>query len=727
MPSQSGMQDADYSPNKIASDSRRFDEPGTPTGTGENSTDDNPTNDDYWLLIARDAYNEAESYFDANVRSTLERNYSHFANRHAPGSKYFTQAYRHRAKGFRPKTRSMVRKNEAAAAVAMFSTSDSLHVKPARSGHPSHQISADINQELLQYRLDNTIPWYLTVIGAYQETHVAGVCISHQYWNYQEVVRQIPREDELGDIELDEDDMPVYDEDYIVVKDTPAVELRPIENVHFSVAADWRDPINTSPFLIDRIPMTIDEVLQMSKPGEGNRVPWRELTQSQLLTGVTSDYDPIRRQRENNREDSKDQRHLHRGFDTVWVHRNIVRKDGRDWCYYTLGVHYRLSDPIPLTEEYPHLKEGERPYVMGVSNIEAHKNYPDSLTGLVSGTQQRANDLDNQRFDNVRLSLNRRYITKRGAMIDYAGLQRNVPGGVTETDDPQTDIKIEAPPDVTASSYQEQDRINADFDELSGTFSQGSMNSNAGLDGTKTKGGMELLAGESDSMTEYPLRTFVETWVTPVLKQLIRLEQEHESDAALLNLIGEKMNLWKRAGIDRVTDAWIQGSMNIEVNVGFGATNPQQRVNRLSIGLQTILGFAPQLAQRLDGDEIADEVLGALGYSGSERFFPEDGQNALPGAEEGNLTEQDQASMDQDYQMHMEKLEATRASDAMKMEMKYMDMEMKQQDMLLKEQISQDQYEQNMAKIQVDRQTNVDKMMMSLEEMKLRRETGAGI
>lgn len=725
MPSQTGMQDAEYSPNKIAQDSKRFADPTVDSDSIGVTTDDNPTNDDYWLLIARDAFNEAESYFDANIRANLERNFAHFSNRHAPGSKYWMQSYRHRAKGFRPKTRSMVRRNEAAAAVAMFSTSDSLHVKPARSGHPSHQISADINQELLQYRLDNTIPWYLTVIGAYQETHVAGVCISHQYWNYQEVVRQIPRQDEAGELEVDDDDMPVYDDDYIIVKDTPAVELRPLENVSFSIAADWRDPIGTSPFIIDRIPMTIDEVLQMSKPGIGNRIPWRELTQSQLLTGVTSDYDPVRRQRENNREDSKDQRHLHRGFDTVWIHRNIIKKDGRDWVYYTLGVHYRLSDPIPLIEEYPHLKEGERPYVMGISNIEAHKNYPESSTGLLSGTQQRANDLDNQRFDNVRLSLNRRYITKRGAMIDYAGLQRNAPGGVTETDDPNTDIRIEAPPDVTASSYQEQDRINADFDELAGTFSTGSVNSNKNLN--ETVGGMELLAGESDSMTEYPLRTFVETWVTPVLKQLIRLEQQHESDAALLNLIGEKMNLWQRAGIDRVTDAWIQGSMNIEVNVGFGATNPQARVNRLAVGLQTILGFAPQLAQRLDGDEVAGEVLGALGYAGAERFFPEDGQNALPGAEEGNLTEQDSAKLDQDYQMHMEKLEASRENSAIQMEIQYMKMEMQQRDMLMKNTISEAQFEANMAKIQSDRQTSVDQMKVTLQEMQLRRQTGAGI
>lgn len=761
---QARMYDATMSPNKMVADAPGIGDIGT-------KTEESPKIDDFWLLVARDAYREAESYFDANIRSDLERNMSHFANRHAPGSKYFGQSYKHRHKGFRPKTRSMVRRNEAAAAVSMFSTNDSVHIAAARSNHPAHRISADINQSLLQYRLDNTIPWYMTVIGAYQDTLNTGMCISHQYWDYEELPPLksgesemeikpdkevtgkdepvVPRDEQAeaataneastaanktpgASISLAEDRVGESDEDGMdiefegdevaptILKDTPAVELRPIENVFFSVACDWRDPANTSPFIIDKIPMTIDEIKAMAEPSTGTKIPWFKLTESQLLVGVTTDYDPVRRQREENREDSKDQRHLHRGFDIAWVHRNIIRKDQRDWIYYTLGVHYRLSDPIPLIEAYPWLRPGERPYVIGFSNLEAHKTYPDSIVGLAAKTQQEANEINNQRRDNVALALNRRYIVKRSAQIDYVGLQRNVPGGVTETDDPTNDIRIEAPQDVTGSSYQEQDRVNADFDELTGTFSGGSVQTNKNMN--ETVGGMELLAGDADALTEYPLRTFVVTWVEPVLKQFIRLEQEHESDGALLNLLGEKLQLWQKHGIDRVTDDWIQGTMNLQVNVGFGATNPQQRVQKLAMGLQTVLGFAPQLAQKLDAQEVATEVFGALGFAGADRFFPErQPDEALPqGPQAGDVTEQDQAKLDQDQTQH----EATMAQKERQMEWDiekfYMEMENKEKERLIKKEVSETQFEEKMARMQVERQNKVD-------EMKIKLRMGTGI
>ena len=177
------------SPNKMVADAPSI------VKDGDDAAEGIAKIDDFWLLVARDAYREAESYFDANIRADLERNMSHFANRHAPGSKYFSATYKHRHKGFRPKTRSMVRRNEAAAAVSMFSTTDTIHIKAARSSHPSHRISAEVNQALLQYRLDETIPWYLTVIGAYQDTLNTGMCISHQYWDYEEIP-PMPKSDE---------------------------------------------------------------------------------------------------------------------------------------------------------------------------------------------------------------------------------------------------------------------------------------------------------------------------------------------------------------------------------------------------------------------------------------------------------------------------------------------------------------------------------------------------
>lgn len=595
---------------------------------GDNRNDPTPSSQesqdavsDKWLDMARDSFTASTDYFDANIRKGIERNLAHFGNRHAPGSKYYSESYKYRSKGFRPKTRAVVQKNLRAAAIALFSTGDIVDVQAEDDGNLVWRVSAEINQRLLQYRLENTVPWFLTALGAYEDTLVSGVCISHQFWDFQEEISEYPMIDPATNLPvIDELGEPVIAEERKIVRDTMSIELRPVENVRFSPAADWRDPLNSSPYLIDMIPMTIEEVKRRSQQTEKTRIPWFPVTDAQLLAGKTSDYDPIRSQREGGRSDSKDQSHATTDFDTVWVHRNIVRQGGRDWVFYTLGVHARLSDPIPLSEEYPHLRPGVRPYVLGTSSIETHKNYPESLAGIAASIQQEANDISNQRRDNVALVLNRRYIARRGASVDYQSLIRNIPGSITLVDDIHQDIRIEAPPEITGSSYQEQDRVNMDMDELTGSFSTSSVASNRQLN--ETVGGMELLSGDSNDQTEFNLRVFVTTWVEPVLKQMIQLQQYYETDEALLRMMGEKVKMWERFGVDKVTDRMIQGSMMVRVNVGFGATNPQQRINKLALGLNTALQFAPHMAGRLDGDEVASEVFGVLGYKNVERFFP---------------------------------------------------------------------------------------------------------
>ena len=595
--------------------------------TGDIQQDSSP--DNYWLSVARDAFETSEDWFDAALRNDMERNISHFQSKHAPGSKYYSNQYKYRAKGFRPKTRTIVRKNEAMAAAAFFATRNIVNVTAENPSDIYNRVSAEINNELLDYRFNNTIPWFLTVMGAYQDALVNGPVISHQYWKYEEQVQMVDLYDETtGQAILNEDGSHAQDEEITVIHDTPDIELRPIENIRFAPAANWIDPLGTSPFIIDRIPMTASAVMTMMKQGSGkSKIPWiADIGLATLLQGRTDEYsdDQIRRQRERNRLDPIDENtYLNQSFDTIWVHRNIINDEGRDYIFYTLGTYLMLSDPIPLEEEYPHLAPGERPYVMGFATLEAHKNYPQSLVGITAGLQQAANELSNQRQDNVALVLNRRYFVKRGQGVDLKSLQRNVPGGVTLMNNVDGDIRVEAPPDVTSSSYQEQDRINLDFDDVGGNFSTSSVGSNRNLN--ETVGGMELLGADADAITEYQLRVFTETWVEKVIKQIIRLEQRHESDEAIFAMIGEKMGMYEKFGINKVLDDMIQGSMNVEINVGFGATNPSQRLNKLTQALGTVVQLSPKMASRINDEEVAKEVFGAVGFKDANRFFvPED-------------------------------------------------------------------------------------------------------
>ena len=589
----------------------------------ENNEGPMPTD---WLGISRDAFETSDSYFESSIRTSVERNLAHFSGKHAKGSKYFSEAYKFRAKGFRPKTRSIVRRNESKGAIAMFATSDIVTIAAEDDSTPEQVVSAEINQALLKYRLSNTVKWFSIAMGAYQDSLTTGVVISYQSWDFTETEEEEELLDEQGQTVIDnETGENATGVKRSIIKDTPRIDLRPIENVRFSPSADWEDVMGTSPYIIDQIPMEIGDIKLKMKQTNKTKVPWIELTDGQLRAGSVDSYDSVRSTREEGREDSKDQKHSTSDFDTVWVHRNIIRKDGIDWIYYTLGTYHLLSEPVKLYTEYPHLKAGERPYVLGVSVIESHKIYPESLVGMTAPLQQEANDVGNQRRDNVQLHMNRRYFAKKGMSTDYRTLTRSVPGSVTEVDN-INDIRSEAPSDVTGSAYQEQDRINMDFDELAGAFSPGSVGSNRSLN--ETVGGMEMISADADDITEYQLRTFVQTWVTPVLKQLVQLEQYYESDPGLLKNIGNKIKLWQRYGVDQVTDTMLQGSMTVNVNVGFGSTNPKQRIDKLTLGINTVLNFSPEMAYRLKGDDVAGEVFGALGYDSAERFFaPDDPEN----------------------------------------------------------------------------------------------------
>jgi len=611
--------------------------------------------DDNWLDKARDAFEQSTDWFDSSIRHGVEKAMAHFNNKHAPGSKYHSDSYKFRAKGFRPKTRASIRRNEAAAATAFFSTADVVSIQAENPEDKNQLVSAGVLTELLNYRLDDSIPWFQTVIGTYQDALNVGVCISHQYWDFKEDVKQYPAMDEMGAEIIGENGEPETQEVRKILLDNPVIDVIAIENFRISPAADWRDPIGTTPYIIEMIPMYIGDVEAKMESGE-----WIEYEEGEIQAATKEQYDSIQSARDGKRRaDSRDVIHATSDFNTVWVHRNIIREDGEDYIFYTLGTHLRLSEPVPLRKQYKHLRHGERPYVMGSCLIEAHKNYPAGLNELTAPLQEDANDVGNQRRDNVSLAMNKRYFANRTANIDYKSLTRNVPGSVTLVDNINSDIKWDSPGEVTGSAYQEQDRINMDYDELAGAFSPGSIASNRKLG--ETVGGMNMLQGDSNILTEYQLRVYAETWAEPALKQLVRMEAAYETDPVVLAIAGQRAKLFQKFGVSEVSDAMLQGLVNVRVNVGFGSTNPQQRIERLAMGLQSIAGFVPQLMQGLDGEQVVGEVFGALGYKDGKRFFPQIGQEQNPQIAQMQQTIQQLQQMVQGKEMEIKgRIEAAR-------------------------------------------------------------------
>lgn len=570
-----------------------------------------------WTQIAQDAYTNSTDYFDANIRKQVERNIAMFRSQHPSGSKYHTEAYKYRSKLFRPKTRGAIRRAEAAATIALFSTREAVTVVPENPSDEVQRASAAVFDALLNVRLTRTIPWFLTAIGAFQDAKVSGVCISKQYWDYEEkIVRETgPATGLFGEpYTLLQTGEPIETTTERVerVRDRPWIDLIPIENFRFSPAADWRNPIETSPYVIHMVPMFVGDVKE--RMGSGR---WLRYSDGEIMGSMHSLQvgDSTRAARQGNRADPLDLSYFQNDFNIVWCHENFIRRDGETWVYWTLGTDLLLSNPRKLEEAYHH---GVIPFVVGVAEIETHRPYAPGDPELTEGLQVEANDTVNQRIDNIRLVLNKRYKVRRGSDVDLTMLKRSIPGGLIPMSN-LNDVEPEIVTDVTGSSYHEQDRINADFDDLVGSFSTGSVATNRSLN--ETVGGMSMMQGAANSLVDFSIRVFVETWVEPVVRQLLLLEKAYEDDETLLQIAGEKAKLAQRFGVDEVTDEILRAQLTTEINVGFGATNPEERVNRMGMALGAVAQFIPQAMQMANVEEIVSEVFGALGYKDGARFF----------------------------------------------------------------------------------------------------------
>ena len=600
-----------------------------------------PEDDTDWLELSRGCYDNAVDYVQAAHRDDWERNLNLFNNEHPSGSKYNSDAFKRRSRLFRPKVRSYVRKNEAVTAQAFFSTDDVVNISPQNDNDPNQLASAGIMQELLNYRLQKTIPWFRFLIGARQTADIYGITACKIYWHYAEA-------EDGEEVVADENGMPIINDKgdidvqprMTVVKDEPVIEPIEPENVLFDPAADWLDPVGSSPYLIIRRPMFAIDVKQMmvdADPKTGQPA-WKELDDATLQQG-----------REEDAADLDDARNMFDGpsrrdtdapiddYEVVFVHENFVKRGDQDYHYYTLATVAMLTDPTPVEEVYLHCKNGNRPVVVGYSNIEAFKPYPSSRVEMLGPLQQESNDLANLRMDALKFSLTPMVKVRRGNKALVPALVNRSPGKVITMDDPGTDVVEMSPPPVNSQAYAEQDRINLDFDELAGNFNNSSIQSNRRMN--ETVGGMAMLSGQSNTLMEYDLRVFSESFVEPVLRQMVHLEQAYETDSVVLALAAEKADLFQKYGINQITDDLLQGELTVNVNVGIGGTDPLMQGRKFALAMQTfgqlvsplVQLYGPNVLETSGVEAIASEIFGKAGYKDGQRFLNfKDGQGEDP-------------------------------------------------------------------------------------------------
>nr|MCH9664303.1 hypothetical protein [Gammaproteobacteria bacterium] len=375
-----------------------------------------PDTANQWVALAESIYETSQDFYEQSLQRNWEKNARHWNNKFDSDSKFYTDAYRNRSQVFRPLVRTAERNSSAGTAVAMFSNSELISIESENQQDPLAVSGAAVAKEILQYRLENDVNWYLTALGSWQDSRIYGPCVSYVYWDFQE--RTDVEEVFLGQV-IGEDER-TYDvieqrETKTTVRDSLAIDLVPPEYFRADPACDWRDVIGSSPYIIRIVPMYVTDVEERIKTGD-----WLPHTRAQILSAGDKnlEYDAVRRAREGeDRADSIDDttRTEDTDFEVIFCHENFVRLEGKEWVYWTLGTQSLLAEARPLEEVYFH---GKRPMVYGSSIIEAHKYAPNGASELITDLQEYVNDISNQRVDNIRLALNKRYFVRRGAQID---------------------------------------------------------------------------------------------------------------------------------------------------------------------------------------------------------------------------------------------------------------------------------------------------------------------
>lgn len=564
--------------------------------------------DSEFVAIGRRCYQTGLDYYKQGWQTQHINNAHHFKGRHEPGSKYNHEAFKLRSKLFRPQTRSAARAWEADVSSALFMNEDFMHVSPENVKDQKAEMSAAVLKQVMNLRLKKN--WFTVCMGAAQDTFVNGPVISKVYWAQEFAQRTVntPVLDEMG--RATGIVMPAIE--ITTVRNEPVIELITPECFLYDPTASWVDVVGTAGYIVHRKRVSLQDVQRKMDLGE-----WHVYDEGVIQGCRWSDDDDAvnRSKRGEGKPDPADNDDADNKFNTIMILEIFLRKDGIEYVYDMLGERFMLSDPVELRERYAH---GRRPFSYGTSMIESHNTMPDSKAEIASDLQREINDISNNRIDNVRLAMNKRFLAKRNAQIDIGSLTRSVPGSITFTNNPVGDVVPMEVNDVTASSYQETDVLTNQMNELTGTFSQQAVQNNRQLN--ETVGGMQLISSAATKVSDYDIRTFVYTWVEPTLTLFMLTCQYYEDDEMILQLASQDAEGFPELLPEDLDDDLLTKQLMLSVDVGLGATDPMQRINTLLYGVETAMTM-PGMAEHLDGKAVAADIFAQLGRDGS-KYFP---------------------------------------------------------------------------------------------------------
>ncbi len=265
---------------------------------------------------------------------------------------------------------------------------------------------------------------------------------------------------------------------------------------------------------------------------------------------------------------------------------------------------------------------GKKPFVCTSFDPRPGEFYGFSAVEIIEHLQHELNTNRNQRIDNVSFVLNRMWKVRRGADIDESELVSR-PHGVVWVDNPD-DVTDLTTPDVTASSYNEENIIKQDMDNVLGVPAVV-----RGVDPERKQTATEIVTKGGAADMKFQVKVMLYETVLERLAELLDMNNQQFIDGPRIFRIEDE---WKVVTPEELRGHHLYRPASSNLDVTANREIRRQQV----LELQKIL----QGSQFVDQYELLKLVLQTYGIRGTEKLLlPKDQamMGQLPGQMPGQM------------------------------------------------------------------------------------------
>lgn len=366
--------------------------------------------------------------------------------------------------------------------------------------------------------------------------------------------------------------------DQLVQFFSPIVECIPYEDLFLHVDATWKDYWKYP--IIHRVKRTRD---YCKKRGYKNidKIPWagtfpgtdlikaqRSMTQGSPFSGAPEDIEEVQ---------------------SIWIYESWDLEPG-DYGYLESGSFVlggSADRPMALMRgwvknELPYQFDPTEPvrppFVVGTAFPEAHTMYGKSFPGVTRDLQKETNARINQEREAVARALRPPVLVDRNANIDLMALMIRKIGGVVQGNSvsPEAirEMQIENPIPISLPAQQRIDQLYTEISSIGPD--QVGADSTVGNDESATASSTK--STNASKKMNMVIRNLTQTGILQMLRFLLRLEQEYESDELIEQVTGRVLG-WKFVKDEKGDhlgprpSVIIQGDFDLSANVGSNKQN----------------------------------------------------------------------------------------------------------------------------------------------------------